>query len=218
VSTRRISKSLLSAERLSRPGPYIVGTAVAQASSISIPAHQIGDMLMIFAHSNGNGQNPGVPAASGTVPAWTTAAVGSPTSFSGIYSWPRAAYFVATATNTTSGSWGFVDLLVAVVVRRATGIGGTNGVNISTTAPAITLSNGTGTSLLFHFHSYGGGSSTVTSINAAPTGYTRLVTGTYSTVMGCVNTKNETTTDGAVTQTATATGFSGSLTVEVTGI
>jgi len=208
----------MSAERLSRPGPYIVGTAVAQADNISIPAHRIGDMIMIFAHSNGNGQNPIVPAASGTVPAWTTAAVGSATAFNGVYSYPRAAYYVATATNTTSGSWGYADLIIAVVVRRTSGIGGTNGINLSTSAPAINLSNGTGTSLLFHFHSWGGGSSTVTSINAAPTGYTRLVTGTYSTVMGCVNTKNDTTTDGAVTQTATATGFSGSLTVEVTGI
>lgn len=64
------------------------------ASSISLPSHAVGDIIVIFAFGpwgSTNKPNPG-----GTVPNWTTIRTDN---------WGFLAYHVATATNHTSGTW-----------------------------------------------------------------------------------------------------------------
>ena len=53
----------------------VQGSGSAAATSVAIPAHAIGDMILIFAR--GTAAAPERPGGGGTVPAWATAAVGS---------------------------------------------------------------------------------------------------------------------------------------------
>ena len=80
----------------------IIGTPAAVAgSSITLPTHAVGDIIVIFAYRDGATAVPTNPTAGGTVPAWVDidAAAGANTNSA------RSAYFVATATNHTSGTW-----------------------------------------------------------------------------------------------------------------
>ena len=102
--------------------------------------------------------------------------------------------------------------MIAVVVDGTYTVGGhaqsgSTAAN-SATAPAVTLSNNTGSSVLLEFY----GHRTATAWSAAPSGYTRLT----STARVCANTKNLTTTDGSIAQpnTATSSGYRGA-TVEL---
>lgn len=176
----------------------LIGSQGAAATSVTIPTHQVGDTIIIFAYRDGSATIPTKPAASGTVPAWVDidAANGANTNSS------RSAYFVATATDTTSGTWTNATGIIAVVVRGDSFIGGhveagSTATN-SATAPAIDVTHSDGTSILLHFY----GHRTATAWDAAPTGYTRRVTVDTEVAL---NTKDSTTTDGAIEQTLTAT-------------
>lgn len=189
----------------------IVGSASAAATSVGIPAHQVGDIIVIFAYRDGSTAVPTKPSASGTVPAWADIETGSGTNSNS----SRTAYFVATATNTTTGTWTNATGIAAIVLRgqASSPIGGsarTGGLaNGSSTAPAITLSVSDGSSVILHFH----GHRTVTAWSTAPTGYTRLTS--VATELA-VNYKDSTTSDGSIAQSATTTnsGYQGH-TVEI---
>lgn len=178
----------------------IVGYDAVDANSITLPAHSVGDLIVMFAYSDIVAV-PSAPSAGGTVPSFSSLDSGS-----GNGNGSLTAYTVATATNHTSGTWTNTSSLCVVVLHgqnRFTPIGGhdSNGGSVAVapstatyTSPSITQSVTDGSSVLLYFY---GGENTA-SWNAPPAGYTRL----DSSLDVCVNTKDDTTSDGAAAQTA----------------
>lgn len=197
---------------VANPSPYIVGTSAATATSVTLPPHQIGDLIVMFAYNGAtfNTTVPGKPSASGTVPAWVDidANTGSDSNAA------RTVQFVATATNHTSGTWTNTSTMVAVVIRgqnASTPIGGHAEAqyagSTTPTAPSVTMADTSGKSLLLHFMS----NMNANSISEPPAGYSRrakVVTGSGPGVI--LNTKNVSTSGSAATNTSmTATSFGG---------
>lgn len=149
-----------------------VDAQVANATSVAIPSHQIGDLLLIFAFRNGGNSVPATPAASGTVPAWAplSRVAGSDSASANI------SYFVATATNHTSGTWSNANTIIAAVYRGAAL--GTQLYTIAKSAtvsyPSISLTRTDGTSLVLGF----GGSKTASTASMAvsPSGMSNRIT------------------------------------------
>jgi hypothetical protein len=192
----------------------VKGTANAVlGTSVDIPAHSAGDVIVVFAYQNGISAPPTPPEASGTVPAWSLIQGGGGNSNgSGVWS------FTATADNHTSGTWGSCTGLIAVVIQGAhptQPIGGFAVANANASglsgAPAITQSVTNGTSCLLYFH---GHRSNVTTLGAPPAGFTRRAEAIGSSGI-CLNTKDVTTTDGAATQTDNGNGGYMGQTVEI---
>lgn len=177
------------------------------SSSVTIPAHQIGDLIVLFAYNPFSTSAPTKPSASGTVPDYTYIDNANSGSGSGC----TTAYFKATATNTTSGSWGSASHMIAAVVRdqnTSSPIGGhaqAAGTSASSTAPSVTLTHTNGSSLLLEFH--GHSSLGASGWDAAPAGYTRQAAsgGAFGSA-SALNTKNITTTDGSIAQTGGQSG------------
>lgn len=181
-----------------------LGATAANATTVAIPAHQSGDVIVIFAFSGATNTLPTTPSAGGTVPTWVSIdsnATGTSSCSS------KTVYFVATANSTTSGTWTGADSLIAAVVRGAAATptgghansGGTAGAG-GAIAPSVTLSHPDGTSILLHFFGMrpGGG---WTTWGSPPTGYTQRALSVASTWGGVsIDTKNTTISDGSVTQ------------------
>lgn len=191
----------------------LVGSASAAATSVTLPAHSVGDVILIFAYRDGSTTAPSKPTHGGTIPDWTDINVANQASDSNSY---RISYTVATATNSTSGTWSNATGIIAVVLsgcNSTTPIGGVKAIGgtaaNSATAPAVAMSDTTGTSALLQFY----GHRSVTAWSAAPTGYTRL---TSVATEVALNKKDITTSDGSSTQanTATSSGYIGAV-VEV---
>lgn len=192
--------------------PTTQGSATANTTSVTLPTHAIGDII-ILAVPRVNATPATKPTASGTVPAWADIDAATGSSATSI----RTAYFVATATNHTTGTWTGATCMWAIVLRGQGGtlIGG-HGTQInasgSSTAPAVTLTQTDGTSVILEFHFTTAGSSP--RFTGTPTGYTRLtVTGTIASIVA--NSKNVTTTDGSVVQTLATTGANAGATIEI---
>lgn len=192
----------------------VTGSAISALATVALPSHNIGDLIVIFGHRGGS-LTPTAPSAGGTVPAWNTIDTMGGTTIGSLVT----AWFVATATNHTSGTWTNATGMIAVVITggvAASPIGGhaavnTGGTTTSSTAPAVTLTNSDGSSVLLHFY---GNPATISSWGAAPSGYTRLQATTASLV--CCNSKNDTTSDGSIAQTLSATAAgSANATVEI---
>jgi len=226
VATRRLSTTLVSNQNVSAPA-YLVGSGGASATSVTIPAHRPGDLIVMYVKASAQNILPSIPTASGTVPSWqlaaTTDRVGAAntTGVSNYLGCSRLCFYVATANNHTSGTWTNATGMMAAVVRRASSLGA---VAISSppfasspwTAPAAALFRSNNTSLILHFYGWGDGSNTAPTISAAPTGYTRQFDTRTSLVGLALNTKNVTTSAPAVDQ-ATGTGaiWHSAITVEV---
>jgi hypothetical protein len=191
-----------------------IGVNTSSSATVTIPTHQIGDIIIIWGY-RGNGNVAFTkPSAGGTVPAWVDIDnnAGANTNVS------RCVYFVATATNTTSGSWTSVGLLYAVVLRgqNASPIGGHaeagSTATGSATAPSVTMSRTDGTSMLLHFI----GQRATFTWNASPAGYTQRATFSPGSTAILLS-KDVTTSDGSVTNTnsnGTNVGYRGQ-TVEI---
>lgn len=184
-----------------------VGANGNASSSVTIPTHQIGDLIVLFAYNPFATSAPTKPSAGGTVPDYTYIDNANSGSGSGC----ATAYFKATATNTTSGSWGSASHMIAVVIRdqnASSPIGGharAAGTGASSTAPSVTLTHTDGSSVLLHFH--GHASLGAGGWDAAPAGYTRQASsGSAFVSASAFNTKNVTTTDGSVAQTGGQSG------------
>ena len=189
-----------------------VGGSSAAATSIAIPTHVAGDLIVIWAYRDGSTTPPTVPAAAGTVPAFTT--IDGPTganSNSAVCAWA-----VAAGTTDTSGTWTNATGISVEVWRGAAAvpIGGhaqsgasvASGANIA--IPAITLHETGGNSAILAF----AGWQTVTAWNAAPAGYTqRSQVATECEALS----KNSTTSDGSFNVTGTASGTGGTRTQQV---
>lgn len=177
-----------------------VGANASGTTSVPIPTHQVGDLVVLCAANDYATQAPTKPSAGGTVPNWNYI---DNADGSGI----ATSWFTATATNTTSGSWTNTSRMIAVVLRgqnATTPIGGhasQRGTSSGpSTAPAVTLDHTDGSSVLLYFHAHSTLNSTVW--DAAPTGYTRRAASGTGFQPGLVlNTKDSTTSDGSVSQT-----------------
>lgn len=127
----------------------VVGQASAAATSVAIPAHQPGDLILVSTRGT---VVPTVPTASGTVPAWTILQASA--QFTTAIS---VAFFIATGSTTTTGSWTNALHIAVLVLRPTAGstlstssarssVGGAN--NATTIIyPALTLAKTDGTSI-----------------------------------------------------------------------
>ncbi|WP_109551331.1 hypothetical protein [Mycobacteroides franklinii] len=193
-----------------------ISSAAAAATSVSIPAHSVGDLIVIFAFNPFTTTAPTAPSPGGTVPSWNYIDNANSGSGSGC----TTAQFKATATNTTSGTWSNAVHVMAVVVRgqnASSPIGGhasQGGSSATTTAPSVTMTHTDGSSVLLHFHGHSSLGST--GWDSAPTGYTRGATSGSGFSSGtALNYKNITTTDGSVGQTGGQNTSYAAATVEI---
>ena len=104
-----------------------VGSAIADGASVTIPAHQAGDLLVIFAARFDSTTIPTLPSG------WTSAATQTGTDRAG-----RVGYRVAAGSGTTSGTWTGAQITLVWVLRDHGGIGAA-AVDAATTLPALTL-------------------------------------------------------------------------------
>ncbi len=137
---------------------FIAASGVA-TTSMTLPAHVSGDIVVMFAYRNGNNTAPSLPAT------WSgIGATGGNTNSS------RLAYKFVTSGNTPSDTWTNATHLVAHVYRGCAGIGGFAGSsqsNSSTiTYPTLTMQNANGRSIVAGF----AGHRTATSVETAPAG------------------------------------------------
>jgi hypothetical protein len=206
MAIRRLSTQLVSLQTTtSTSGAVFLGANSAIATSVTIPAHQRGDVIVVYARNTDNNVPPSAPTSAGTVPPWILVA----TSPASQYGMSRGYYFVATSSSHTSGTWTNTVGLVAAVVRRACGVGSsgssyTFGTSAASTTSAVTLTKSTGSSLLCQFHGWGDAVNLgPTAIGAAPTGYTQRTTSRTTSSAVALNTKNISDSAAAVTQTVT---------------
>lgn len=180
------------------------------ASTITIPPHKAGDLILVFAFNTMGTTIPGMPAVAGTVPAFTsirTYATRRPGA--------RAAYALATASNHTSGTWSNAGAMGCVVIsgQGSTPIGGNTVTSTLRTTPttpftipAVTMAQTDGTSALIQ--SWCAGENIYVGTISVPAGYTVKST-LPSGIDGGISLKNDTTTDGAAQFVGTATVVAG---------
>lgn len=139
--------------RLGAPQLTRTGQASAAATSVAIPTHAVGDLILVFATRDGNTAVPSKPSAGGTVPAWVDIQSGAGANTCSA----RLAYFVATATNHTTGTWSNATGIAVMVYRGqdattpigASAEGGASSNSIS--YPAITMAVTDGSSWVVGF-------------------------------------------------------------------
>lgn len=198
--------------------PVIIGTPnTASTTSVALPTHAIGQLIIIFGYNGISTTALTKPGAGGNVPTWIDINnnAGANTNCS------RTAYCFASSTTHTSGTWANASCLCAVVIdfANASPIGGqaeSGGSAIDPVAPAITLVNTDDSSLELVF--YGQKLGAPAGWAAAPTGYTRQATLNNSNQpVICFNTKDVSTSDGSSTQVSNrglASGYRGT-TIEI---
>lgn len=149
-----------------RKKPTIKGSTVAAAQTVALPAHQPGDLILLFAGKSGGSPVISAPMPVGQVPLWYSLTDGTSAN-----SYFRSSYFVATASNHTSGTWTNAQKLLAVVIsgqRAASPIGAfaqtpTADIISTMTSPSLSLQDTSGSSLVlnvfygFHTASWGWG-------------------------------------------------------------
>lgn len=198
----------------------------AAGTSLTLPAHAAGDLILIFAYRLTLGSSAGLtppsePSAGGSVPQFTTITTGSSVVASSAHSF-RLSWGIAGSSSSTSGTWTNASRLIAVILSGqavnpvgGNAAGGSGNANSTTaTAPAITLSDPSGSSQIIHFFS---AAATSASWNAAASGYTaRLTVNVPNNGIGVrVITKDTTSTDGSVNNALTAANYSLTASVEI---
>lgn len=134
--------------------------ASASGSSLTLPAHAAGDLILIFAYRDGSTTAPSLPSG------WASIHSGGANTNSA-----RLGVKRATSSSETSGTWSNATEIVAVVIPGGGWIGGfSSGGNSGTSIsyPALTMEAGDGTSLVLGF----AGHRTATNVEGAPTGMT----------------------------------------------
>jgi hypothetical protein len=147
-----------------------VGASSAAATTVSVPVHAVGDLMVIFAYRDGSTTAPTIPSG------WTIIGSASSGGTGGGRNSSVMAYKIATATNDTSGTWANATELEVQVYRgqNASPIGA-NGSTVGTSTniisyPALTLNVTNGTSWVAGFA--GHQSASAASMAVAPTGMT----------------------------------------------
>ena len=155
-----------------------VGSATAEATTITIPTHRAGDLILMFAFRDGSTTEPTTPSG------WTRYSAPSGTSTVSIF-----AYMIATASGTTSGTWKSATGLICAVYRgnfsvnanmRPIGtINSAAGTASSVTYNSLNLIDGSNTASVVV--AFVGHRSTNVSTSTAPTGLTLVNSLTGST-------------------------------------
>jgi hypothetical protein len=150
----------------------VVGSASGVGTSIALPAHQPGDLIVLSARRASNTAI-GVPAAGGTVPVWTTAQGGAGANTLAL----TTVAATATASNHTSGSFNGAAHICVLVLRPDSGkalslgasaVGNANNVQ-NIVYPALTLQDADGLSWGIRT---GTRAVAVTAVGNAPTNWT----------------------------------------------
>ena len=144
----------------------VVADGISSSATITIPAHQAGDLIIISAR--GTSAVPSIPASGGTVPAWIPiqGAVANSVAL-------RTVGFVATGPGHTSGTFTGATNMICTVFRpsagKLIGIGSSstgNGNNTQTIIyPALTLTDSDGSSMGFRIGTRG---TAIAAVNTAP--------------------------------------------------
>ncbi len=140
-----------------------VSASSGAGASITIPVHQIGDLLVIFAYRDGSVTAPTLPAG------WTNIGTAGGANLTS----STLGYRVATATNDTSGTWTNATALVVHIYHgqnTLTPIGAnadTGAASTTVTYPAVVMTNAVGTSWVVGF---AGHNSINTTLETPPTG------------------------------------------------
>lgn len=139
--------------------------ATAEATTLTMPSHATGDLLLMFVFRDGSTTAPTIPGG------WTAVAtpVAANTCWAGLYSKEAA------SGAETSGTWTSATLLQCVVYDNHLGIGAVasqSGSSATITYPALTMLNTSGTSWVLGF---GAHRSINASMNVAPAGMTNRV-------------------------------------------
>lgn len=139
-----------------------VGAQGAAATTVTIPTHQVGDLILIFAYRDGSNTAPTTPTAGGTVPTWNLIGSSGGNTNSSNFRWAKA-----TATTTTSGTWTNATELICLVYRKASiGVSAGNSGSTTTTInyPAIAPNRTDGSSWVVGV----AGHRTATNVDVAP--------------------------------------------------
>lgn len=126
-----------------------VGQAAAAATSVALPAHQPGDLIVIWAYQGTSNANT-IALASGYTATAGQSGIGANSQSS------RTAYKIATSSSELSGEWTNAEEVIAHVYRgvdQTTPIGGTSSMTgvADVTFPAITLAISDGSSWIAAF-------------------------------------------------------------------
>lgn len=154
----------------------VVGTAYAATDNVAMPAHQAGDLIVVFARVITN-TPPTPPTAGGTIPAWTVAQSGGANVLSLVSAWA-----VATAANHTTGNWTVANNICVLILRpgigKALGVGPSSSANEASTQtvvyPALTLSKTDGTSFGVRCGERNNAGADL-ELNVPPSGWTALI-------------------------------------------
>jgi len=150
------------------PKAYIKGAASAGATSVTLPTHVTGDLIIVFAYRDGNTTQPTLPAGFTAI----SNAAGANTNSATL------GYKVAASGSETSGTWTNASAIMAVVIagQNASPIGG-SGVGGTATAtvtyPTLTMSDTSGNSVVLCFS---GHRSVNTALEKPPIGMLRVGT------------------------------------------
>lgn len=145
----------------------LVGTATPGTNTCTIPAHSIGDLILIYSFRDGSNSTPTLPSGYTSLDTITSNSAGS-----------IVGYKIATATNDTSGTWTNATQTNGVVYTgndTTTPIGGhaiTTNIGTVVSYPALTMTNGTGTSWVAGLAAH---RSTNTTLETPPTGMTNRI-------------------------------------------
>jgi hypothetical protein len=149
-----------------------ISSASAATTTVAMPTHQTGDLIIAFAYRDGNTTAPALPAG------WTNIDNSGANTNSA-----RLAYKIAASGSETTGTWTNATGIVVQVYRGASGVGASavNGAASSTiTYPALTLLYPNGSSWVARF----AGHRTATNMTTnTPAGYTQR-TGVATEVQG----------------------------------
>jgi hypothetical protein len=138
-----------------------IGASGVAATTMTLPAHVSGDIIVMFAYRNGSNTAPSLPAT------WSgIGATGGNTNSS------RLAYKFVTSGNTPSATWTNATQLIAHVYRGCSSIGAFAGssqaASTTITYPALSMQNTNGRSIVAGF----AGHRTASNVQLAPAGMT----------------------------------------------
>ena len=121
----------------------LVGFAAAASSSIALPAHQAGDLIIITAHRNST-------SLAARPAGWSGPAGAGADGVSVIWGWK-----IAESNAEVSGTWTSANHLIARVWRGASGVGATAVANVANDTvipiPGVTLQGSAASSILDRF-------------------------------------------------------------------
>lgn len=150
------------------PKAYIKDVASAGTSSVTLPTHVTGDLIVIFTFRDGNTTQPTLPAGFTAI----SNAVGANSCSATL------GYKVAASGSETSGTWTNAHAIMAVVIggQNASPIGGSGvggGASVTVTYPTLTMSDASGNSVVLGFS---GHRSVDTNLETPPPGMLRVGT------------------------------------------